>query len=66
METRLESSMIEEGVEAVFRKLGAVRAIKFFQSMGINKGDSLKEIESKTEKMSREQVINMIKKEKKY
>ena len=64
METRLETSMIEDGVEAVFKKLGPSKAIKFFQSMGISKGDSVKEIESVTEKMTKEQVIEMIKRTK--
>ena len=62
MKTKLKTSMIEEGVEAVFKKLGTSKAIKFFQSMGISKGDSVKEIESVTEKMTKEQVIEMIKK----
>ena len=65
METRLEVSLIEEGVEAVFRKLGPSKAIKFFQSMGFSKGDSLKEIESMTERMTKEQVIEMLRKTKK-
>ncbi len=56
--------MIEEGVEAVFKKLGPGKAINFFQSMGLSKGDSVKEIESITEKMTKEQVIEMIKKTK--
>lgn len=58
----METTLIEEGIEAVFKKLGTVKAIKFFQSMGINKGDSVKEIESITEKMTREEVIELMKK----
>ena len=46
--TRLEASMIEEGVEAVFKKLCPGKAIRFFQSMGLNKGDSVKEMENKS------------------
>ena len=65
METRLETSMIEDGVEAVFKKLGPSKAIKFFQSMGISEGDSVKEIESVTEKMTKEQVIEMLRKTRK-
>ena len=61
----METTLIEEGVEAVFKKLGPVKAIKFFQSMGINKGDSVKEIESITEKMTREEVIELMEKTKK-
>ncbi|MBI1935883.1 hypothetical protein HYS31_05570 [Candidatus Woesearchaeota archaeon] len=61
MATSMESSMIEEGVEAVFKKLGPGRAIKFFQSMVIERGDSVNEIESMTERMTKEQVIKMLK-----
>ncbi len=57
----LENSLIKEGVEAVFKKLGPIKAIKFFQNMGICHGDSVKEIESITEKMSREEVIALMK-----
>ena len=64
METRLEISMIGDGVEAVFKKLGPSKAMKFFQSMGLSKGDSIKEIESVTEKMTKGQVIEMIKRTK--
>ncbi|MBI2134968.1 hypothetical protein HYU09_03180 [Candidatus Woesearchaeota archaeon] len=52
----------EEGVEAVFKKLGPVKAIKFFQRMGVGGGDSVKEIERITEKMSREELIELMKK----
>ena len=65
MEARQETSMIEEGVEAVFKKLGPGRAIKFFQNMGMSRGDSVKEIESVTEKMTKGQVIEMLKNSKK-
>lgn len=58
--------MVEEKAEAVFKKLGTIKAIKFFQSMGIGKGDSVEEIESITEKMTREEVIKLIKKTKKH
>jgi len=52
-------------IEAVFKKLGPVKAIKFFQSRGINKGDSVKEIESITEKFSRKEALERLKKFKK-
>ncbi|MBS3113922.1 hypothetical protein J4448_02375 [Candidatus Woesearchaeota archaeon] len=51
-----------EGVEAVFKRLGPGKAIKFFQSMGLSKGDSVKEIESITEKMSKEDIMKGIRK----
>ena len=46
----------------IFKELGPVKTIEFFQRLGINKGDSVKEIESITEKMSREEVIELMKK----
>ena len=52
-------------VEAIFKKLGPVKTIEFFQRLGINKGDSVKEIESITEKMSKEDIIKGIKKARK-
>ena len=58
----MKTTLIEEGVEAVFKKLGTAKAIKFFQSMGINKGDSVKEIESITEKFSRKEALERLKK----
>jgi len=51
-----------ESVEEVFKKLGPVKAIKFFQSLGINKGDSVKEIESITEKLGKDEVLHGIRK----
>ena len=50
-----------ESVEAVFKKLGPVKTINFFQSLGINKGNSVREIEAITEKMSKEDVMEEIK-----
>ncbi len=57
--------MAKINAKAVFKKLGTVKAIKFFQSMGISKGDSVKEIESITEKFSRKEALEMLKKFKK-
>ena len=51
--------------EKVFKKLGPAKAIEFFQRLGINKGDSVKEIESITEKMGKEDIIKGIKKARK-
>jgi len=59
---KMEKKVIVEGVEAVFKRLGPGKAIKFFQSMGLSKGDSVKEIESITEKMSKEDIMKGIRK----
>jgi len=37
-----------------------LKALKFLQLIGATKGDSVKEIEQKTEKMSREGIFKLI------
>ena len=53
---------MEKGIIILFRELGPAKTIEFFQRMGINKDDSVKEIESITEKLSREEVLSLLKK----
>ena len=65
MKLKPKTSVIEEGMKVLFKELGPVKTIKFFQSLGINKGDSVKEIESITEKLSKEQVLSAIRKARK-
>ena len=60
METELAEDIFEEGIEALYEKLGAIKTIKFFQLAGVTRGDTLKEIEEKTEKMSKEEVLKLI------
>ena len=62
MESDLHHPLIEKGIAALFKELGPVETIEFFQRLGINKGDSVKEIESITEKMSKEDIMKGIKK----
>ena len=54
--------LVEKGIETLFKELSPVRTIEFFQRLGINKGDSVKEIESITERMSKEEILKGIKK----
>ncbi len=54
--------LVEKGIATLFKELGAVKTVEFFQRLGINKGDSVKEIESITEKMSKEDIMKGIKK----
>ena len=65
METEMHHPLVEKGIAALFKELGPVKTIEFFQRLGINKGDSVKEIESITEKMSKEDIIQGIKKARK-
>ena len=68
MNPELVEDVIKEGVESLCSKLGVVKTVKFLQLIGVSRGDTVKEIEEKTEKMSKEealQFIERIKKEKK-
>ena len=57
-----KKNVLTEGIEVLFKELGSAKTIEFFQLLGINKGDSLKEIKSITEKLSKEEVLYGIKK----
>lgn len=65
METEMHHPLVEKGIATLFKELGPVKTIEFFQRLGINKGDSVKEIESITERMSKEDILNGIKKARK-
>ena len=56
---------MEKGIAVLYKELCPVKTIEFFQRLGINKGDSVKEIESITEKMSKEDIMKGIKKSRK-
>ena len=62
MKQEIKENIIEEGIHVLYRKMGASKAIKFFQLVGINKGDTLKEIEAITQKLSREQSLRLVRK----
>jgi len=62
MNTMIAEEILEEGVETIYKNLGSIKAIKFFQMMGLNKGNSVAELEQKTKAMSKEEVIGLIKK----
>ena len=61
----LQSELMEKGIAVLYKELGPVQTIRFFQSLGISKGDSVKEIESITEKFSRKEALERLKKYKK-
>tara|TARA_B100000315_G_C14502765_1_gene553119 strand:+ start:548 stop:742 length:195 start_codon:yes stop_codon:yes gene_type:complete len=56
------NNILARGIETIYKEFGPEDALKFFRMIGISKGDSVKEIESKTEKMSREEVLALIRK----
>lgn len=65
MESEMHHPLVEKGIATLFKELGPVATIEFFQRLGINRGDSVKEIESITEKMSKEEIMKGIKKSRK-
>ena len=62
MKTNFKKSLLGKGIRILFKELGIVNTIKFLQEIGANKGNSVKEIESITEKLSREQALSLLKK----
>ena len=62
MKTNFKKSLLGKGIKILFKELGTVNTIKFLQEICANKGNSVKEIESITEKLSREQALSLIKK----
>ena len=61
MNTKIANEIIEEGIKTLYAKLGSTKTLKFFQLIGINRGDSVKELEEKTKNLSKDEVISLIK-----
>ena len=47
----------------MYQEFGPMKTIKFFQIVGVSRGDTLKEIEEITKKLSKKQVLDLVKKE---
>ncbi len=58
-------TLLERGIAVLYKELGPNETIKFLQNLGVNSGDSVKEIESITEKYSRKEALDKLKKFKK-
>lgn len=52
--------LLEEGLNVLFDKLGIIKTVKFVQLLSSGYGDSVKEIEIRTEKMTRDQALDFI------
>lgn len=65
MKGALAEEILREGIELLFERLGAVKATKFLQLVSVSKGDTVQEIETQTEKMTKDEVLKMIQEEKK-
>lgn len=61
----LQTTLLEKGIAVLYKELGPNETIKFLQSLGINNGDSVKEIESITKKFSRKEALERLKKARK-
>jgi len=60
MKDLMMESIIKEGIDVLYNNLGAIKAIKFLQLVSVSKGDTVQEIESITETMSKEEVLKMV------
>ena len=58
----MQTTLLERGISVLYKELGPVDAVKFLQKLGIGKGDSVKEIESITEKFSRKEALERLRK----
>ncbi|MCK4233559.1 hypothetical protein KAU34_01895 [candidate division WOR-3 bacterium] len=58
----IKSILLEEGLDALIKEMGIIKAIKFIQLLSLGKGDSVREIEGKTERMGKEEALSLIKK----
>lgn len=58
----MENTILERGIAVLYKELGPNETIKFLQNLGVNSGDSVKEIEIITEKFSRKEALERLKK----
>jgi len=58
----MQATLLERGISVLYKELGPVEAVKFLQKLGIGKGDSVKEIEGITEKFSRKEALERLRK----
>ncbi len=61
----ISTLLLEEGLDILFREMGIVKALKFIRLISAGKGDTVKEIETKTEKLTKEDALEFINKIKK-
>lgn len=57
----MAQDLVKQGVEILYAKFGPTKTVKFFQLLGLGRGDTLDEIESITAKLSREQALDLVK-----
>jgi len=64
MKPEMKESLVEEGIRTIYKELGPAKTVRFFQVIGVSRGDTLKEIEEKTAKLSKEEALDLIKRTK--
>jgi len=62
MKNELKDRLVEEGIHTLYQEFGPMKTIKFFQMVGVSRGDTLKEIEEITKKFSKKQALDLVKK----
>ncbi len=60
MKKELKENLVKRGVQTLYREFGPVKTVKFFQLVGINKGDTLREIEEITKKMTKKEALAFV------
>lgn len=60
MKSELKEEIIKDGIDTLYSHLGAIRTVKFLQLISLSKGDSVKEIEAETTKLSKDKILNLI------
>lgn len=61
MKAEIKEDLVGEGIRKLYKEFGPVRTIKFFKLLGVNKGDTLREIEEQTARLSRKGAIRLVK-----
>ncbi|HIH17211.1 MAG TPA: hypothetical protein HA282_05135 [Nanoarchaeota archaeon] len=61
MKAELKEDLIGEEIRKLYKEFGPVRTIKFFKLLGISKGDTLREIEEQTARLSKKEAIRLVK-----
>lgn len=54
--------IVRRGVKILYEEFGPGETIRFFQALGLNRGNTLEEIEALTSKMSRKQALELVRK----
>lgn len=62
MKTIYNKDLVKEGVQTLYEEFGPLKTIKFFQLIGIQKGDTLKEIEEITKNLNKKEALKLVNK----